>query len=201
MDKPTIAAYDDAANRSAYLDLKSQHKAHPVLDFFISRIPQNGLVLDLGCGVGAEAAIMVQHGLRVDAVDASQGMVDCAQEVHGIAARLATFDDLGSFQNLDGVWAHFSLLHAPRQKLPEYLKDIFNALNPNGVLYISMKCGSGEHRDGLGRFYNYYEVEELERHLQSTGFELVFTNTGTGTGLDEDVMRWVMFLGFKPQPK
>jgi SAM-dependent methyltransferase len=198
MDEPTIRAYDDARNRSAYLDLKGQHKAHPALKFFISRVPQDGLVLDLGCGVGAEAAIMVEQGLRVDAVDASQGMVDCARDVNGIDARLATFDDIKNLSDLDGVWAHFSLLHVARDKLPEYLNSISAVLKPDGVFYLCMKLGVGDHRDGLGRLYTYYEEQELDKLMRAAGFDVFFSDTGNGVGLDEEVIHWMMLFGAKP---
>lgn len=198
VDAKTISVYDSDAHQTAYVDLKRSAEPPPVLLTFISRVPAGGLVLDLGCGTGMEAAIMIDHGLQVDAVDASPGMVRRANELYGLDARVATFDDIGRPETYDGVWAHFSLLHAPRDRFTDHLADIYTALKSGGAFHLCMKVGIGEKRDGLGRLYTYYGEDELKELVIAAGFDWQDSQIGLGKSLDGGREIWMTGLGIKP---
>ena len=65
--------------------------------------------------------------------------------------------------------------------MPSLLARLARALKPDGLLLATFKSGQGEVRDKIGRFYAYYDLDELQRlfnaveglavegHLQSTG--------------------------------
>ena len=44
--------------------------------------------------------------------------------------------------------------------------------------YVSVKLGKGQERDELGRFYTYFNHDELEEILGQSGFEIVDKFTG-----------------------
>ena len=50
------------------------------------------------------------------------------------------------------------------------------------MLYLGMKLGTGQGRDGFGRFYTYYSREDLGQHLTDAGFTLVNARQHTETG-------------------
>ena len=75
-DHETIVVYD--AQVDSYLKMIDQQLADEVLLRFISRFKPNGYVLDLGCGPAKASAIMRDHGLRVDPVDASRIQLESA---------------------------------------------------------------------------------------------------------------------------
>lgn len=190
IDRETISVYDTQAD--AYAGKTDAYNADdPRLIAFIAACPPGGRVLDLGCGPGACAATMVRAGLSVEAVDTSDEMVARAGRLTGVNARKATFDDIDGSAVYDGVWANFSLLHAPRDAFPRHLSAIHHALKPGGTLMIGMKLGTGEGRDRIGRFYTYYAAEDLERHLTDAGFTLRSRAFGSGTGLDGAVSDWI----------
>jgi predicted methyltransferase len=110
-------------------------------------------------------------------------MVKMANDHHDIGARLATFDDVEAVAQYDGVWANFSLLHAPRADLPRHLAALHRALKPGGLLHLGMKTGTGEARDGLDRLYSYYSVAELHGKLANAGFTVTATSEGHERGL------------------
>lgn len=189
-DPRTIAVYDAQAGR--YADLTdTPNTDDPQLARFIAAVGQGGRVLDLGCGPGASAAVMVRTGLRVDALDASAEMVALASRHPGVAARLAGFADLDLVNAYDGVWANFSLLHAHRRDFPAHLAAVHRALRPGGVFFIAMKLGQGEGPDRLGRFYSYYSEDELKDFLHAAGFTVTDRRLGSGTGLDGSVSDWI----------
>ncbi len=191
-DTETLKVYDERV--SQYAEMGSNFEPSPSLEKFISSLPQAAYVLDLGCGPGNSALAMINAGMRVDAVDASRAMVEHAQEVKGIKARLARFDEISGVEIYDGIWANFSLLHAAKSDLPGLVATLHAALKKGGLFHIGMKLGEGEERDELGRFYAYYSEEELKLILQNAGFTLIDTRHGSGKGLSGTDAAWITVL-------
>ncbi len=189
-DAETLRVYDKTAADYARKNQDYLSNDPRLLEFIIA-CPQGGRVLDLGCGPGTSAAVMAQAGLKPDASDASAEMIALAQAHSGVTARQATFDDISGAATYDGIWANFSLLHAPRAAMPGHLAAIKRALKPSGVFYIGLKLGKGEARDALGRLYTYYEEDELKDLLKTAGFTVLDCTFGETEGLDGVMARWI----------
>lgn len=170
-DAKTISFYDNEAER--YAKLTHTDSESDNLIAFMELLPEGGSVLDLGCGPANASAYMRNRGIKPDPVDASQGMVDLANATHNIGARILTFDEIDMVDAYDGVWANFSLLHAKREELPQYLAVIFTALRRGGIFHIAMKVGDGSGRDTLERRYTYVTSTQLKSFLVEAGFEML----------------------------
>ncbi|WP_397544194.1 methyltransferase domain-containing protein [Roseovarius salis] len=188
-DRETLAAY--AAKLEDYARMADDLSGDPRLGAFIAALPKGARVLDLGCGPGWAARRMAMAGLVVEATDASPAMVGEAADIPGVTARVASFDDLDGTDIYDGIWANFSLLHAPRADMPRHLAALRRALKPGGLFHIGMKTGTGAHRDSLGRFYTYYTEEELHVILRDAGFVPFSSDHGCDTGLAGTPEDWV----------
>lgn len=191
-DKATIDVYN--ARAASYNDLVSKDAPDADLQAFIDAVPQGGLVLDLGCGPGNSAAMMNAAGLRAEATDASTEMVKLAQGTYGVDAKLALFDDLSEVDRYDGIWANFSLLHAPKSDMPRHLAAIKTALKPGGVFHIGLKTGTQSERDSIGRMYSYYTVPELNGLLAQAGFTPRTQREGVDKGLSGEMAPFVIIL-------
>lgn len=178
-DRQTLDAYD--ANVADY-EACVGDVPDPTLEDFLDNLPDKAYVLDFGCGPGLAAARMLARGMSVDAIDASTQMVAAAQ-ARGVPARQARFEDPLPMSSYDGVWANFSLLHAPREAFPTHLAAIHAALKPRGRLHLGMKTGQGEGRDRLGRYYVYYTTLELTNALETAGFHVTAVQEGRSRGL------------------
>lgn len=194
-DNETIAVYDDQVEK--YADLVSDENPGSILQSFMDAVKKGSYVLDLGCGPGNSAALMRKYGLKVDPVDASGEMVAHANKTYDINARQATFDDLEEYHTYDGVWANFSLLHAPIKDFPRYLAAIHKALLPDGIFHIGMKLGNGMHRDSIGRMYSYYTEDALTQHLSDRGFKILNKTFGEEPGLSGEIAPWITILARK----
>jgi SAM-dependent methyltransferase len=180
-DPRTIAAYNARARDYAAHVGSTGPDRH--LTAFMARLPAGAMVLDLGCGPGTASAHLRAKGHLTDAIDASSAMVALANETHGLGARVASFDEVVAVAVFDGIWANFSLLHAPRADLPRHLSALHRALKPGGVLHLGMKTGAGDARDTLDRHYTYYSVDELQAVLFAAGFMLDCLFEGRERGL------------------
>lgn len=92
-DRHTLDIYDARAADYAQF-LGADPATTPSLTAFVAALPPGARVLDLGCGPGTWAAAMAQARCKVEATDASQGMVELAAAQPGVTAWQATFDDL-----------------------------------------------------------------------------------------------------------
>jgi len=194
-DPETLAVYAAQADRYANLT-QDANERDPILAEFIAAIPTAGHVLDLGCGPGDSARVMAAAGLNVLAVDAVAEMVALAAQHKGVTAKQQTFDDINGSALYDGIWANFSLLHAPRAALPHILKSLHIALRPNGRFHIGMKLGSETKRDTIGRNYTYVTQDELNGLLAAAGFTITKTTTGRDKGLDGTYADWIAVAAY-----
>jgi Methylase involved in ubiquinone/menaquinone biosynthesis len=164
------------------------------LDRFSAALPKGARVLDLGCGPGQQAAALRARGLTVEASDASPEMAALALRDHGIAVRVEPFEALDATALYHGIWASFSLLHAPRADLPALLARIHRALVPGGAFTLGMKLGAGEGRDDLDRFFAYYTEAELRDLLADAGFTVSHARQGVGSGLSGQPASYVILF-------
>lgn len=188
-DRTTLEVYRAEAAR--YDALPPSAAEAEALEAFLGLLPPGGSILDLGCGPGHHAAAMAARGFDVTAWDASETFLDMAR-AKGVRAERRSFDDLDAEAVFDGIWASFSLLHAPKAAFPRHVAAIARALRQPGHLFLGLKTGTGEHRDALGRFYAYYTEAELSAHLEAESFHILHSVTGHGVGLAGTVDPFVL---------
>lgn len=186
-DAKTLAFYD--AEAPVYADWSAPKGDYAWLEKFLSLIPDNGRLLDYGCGGGWAAKRMLDKGHRVDAFDGSAALAEEASKLTGMNVQVMRFEGVNAEQCYDGIWASFCLLHAPRRAMATNLARIARALRPGGLLYLGLKAGSGETRDSLGRFYSYFEPDEITLLLTDAGFKNIDIGHRQGDGYDGSMER------------
>lgn len=175
--KITIDAYNKGAINFSekfklFTDLKRRYEFKQFLNLL------NGKkIIDLGCGSGINSLYFYNNGLDVVSVDLSIEMIKLCKK-KGLNAMVMDIEDL-EFDNeiFDGIWAVTSLLHIPKSKLKRVIKKLSLILKDNGIIFISIKEGSGEYiiRDeklGLNRFFAFWKEDEIIK-LFSDYFELI----------------------------
>ncbi len=165
MDETTLQFYRQ--NAQSYADWAKAPSTR--LRGFLALLPSGSAILELGCGAGNHAAVMLAEGFSLRATDGSPEMAAIASQRLGHPVEAMRFDQLDAREAYDGVWASACLLHVPREELAGILKRIHRALKPSGVFYASYKMGEGDGRDSLGRYYNYPPREWLEATYASAG--------------------------------
>ena len=190
VDARTIEVYD--ARATDYARLTKELDGYNELVAFCQAMPVDAYVLDLGCGPGFYAAFMADQGCKIDAVDASAEMVKLAAQHTGVTARHASFDDISGDAVYDGIWANFSLLHAPRHAFPKHLAALHRACKPDAKFHIGMKLGSNAGRDSIDRMYTYYQEDDLLTHITTAGFHINHCEHGNSPGLSGEPSDWIL---------
>lgn len=151
------------------------------LEELASLVPEEGRVLDLGCGNGIPAARwLAARGFRVHGVDFSSVMIERARTlVPG-----ATFEcaDVTSMDlppaSLDAVVAFYSLIHIPVEEQPHLLARVGGWLRSGGVamLIVGVGAWTGTEEDWLGAtmYWSHADRETYLGWLSAAGFSVVW---------------------------
>lgn len=195
IDPDTIAFYQ--ARAPHWVFHSGEAHSHQ-LDAYLDRLPAGSAVLELGCGGGRDADQIRRRGFIVDATDATSALVKRANEAFNLGARVMAFHELEAEAAYAGVWAHASLLHCPRDALPDVLTRIHRALRPGGWFFSSYKLGDDEGRDLLGRLHNFPSPEWLFGAYAGAGFTIESHETYAGKASDGTQRDWIDLIARKP---
>lgn len=114
---------------------------------------------DLGCSLGAATMALsrgaTDKGCHIIGVDNSPAMVDrCTQTLKGEAVEILCQDILDTkIENTSVVVLNFVLQFVDKEERPGLLTNIYNGLNPGGVLILSEKVAfddTDENRRQIG---------------------------------------------------
>lgn len=187
LDYYNLNAYD-YFNNSLDADMSEVYKR------FLFYLKENDLILDFGCGSGRDSKYFLDNGYNVDSVDGSLELCNLATKYLNKEVICMKFEDLDVVDKYDGVWACSSLLHVKKEELKNILVKIRNSLKLNGILYVSLKNGSGEEIIN-GRYFNYLTYKEFLDIIDDIGCfeELDFFQTGSSVNKDETKL-WNNFI-------
>ena len=165
MDKITNDYYTNNAklfvNDTIHLTQAMQH----LYSRFVRYLNGNK-ILDLGCGSGRDSLYFMSQCYDVTSLDCNETMLSfaAANGVQNIVCQ--SIEDYDTEQNYDGIWACASLLHIPKEKLPNILIKYADMLNDGGVMYCSFKYGK---RDGIhcGRYFADQTVQSFDQILNA----------------------------------
>lgn len=112
-------------------------------------VPAKGTLLELGCGSGIHAEQFVQQGYTLHGIDASQAMIDIAQQrVQGNANATFEASSIENYIPLKKFDAVISLFHVvsyltTNEQLTKLFSMVSAALKPNGVFVFDCWYGAG----------------------------------------------------------
>lgn len=166
---------------------------------FLTRLCPAARILELGCGGGIDAAYMTAQGHVVIATDGCAAIAARAEVRLGKPVRVMRFDELNAEAEFDAVVASASLLHVPRDDLPNILRLIWTALKPGGWHIATYKGGGFEGRDGFGRYFNYPDREQLRGFYEAAAnWSELDIIEGIGGGYDGKQGPWLRIVVKKP---
>lgn len=185
-DPGTLSFYD--ANAEAFADSPPDKEDAAHLAQFMAELPDGAAVCDLGCGHAWASAVMRDAGFNVTSIDGSSGLAAEAKRRFGVDVQVMRFEDFAFQEAFDGLWAAWSIHHAPRVSIPALLERVGKAVRPGGVLFIAMKGGSGEKRDAIDRHYAYHGMDELVGLIDAQiGADVLVSETRDGPGFDGSI--------------
>jgi SAM-dependent methyltransferase len=176
------SGYDAIADR--YADAAGEGRGpdtyfRAFLARLLGLIPEDGMVLDVGCGAGLIAAGITTRA-RVVAMDISAAQLELAKR-NAPDAMLVRADvgevafEPGTF---DAIVAFWSLIHVPRESHRSLIARIHAWLKPGGVFAGTLGSGDNpaEHvRDfyGASMYWSHFDAETNRTLLREAGFDVL----------------------------
>jgi len=158
------------------------------LKIFVSLLPKNAMVLDVGCGAGVPVAkILIESGFEVTGIDFSKGMLKLARE--NVPKAKLIKEDIATLgftkDSFDGLVAFYSIIHVPREKHRALFQSFYRVLKPNGVMLISMGSDEWEAVEeyyGTKMFWSHYRPRRSLQLVKSADFQIIFDKHILGGG-------------------
>ena len=195
-DPETLAFYVKEA--PVYVSSRPDGEAR-YLAAFLDLLPKGASILELGCGGGRDAEFRIVRGFAVEATDGVPEIASQAAMRLGRPIKIMQFHELVAEMQYDAVTASASLLHVPRDALPDILGRIWRALRPGGHHFATYKGGGVEGRDEHGRYYNYPDRMNLEKfYLQSGHWADIDIKEYIGGGYFGKQGPWLRITAQKP---
>tara|TARA_R110002072_G_scaffold534_7_gene4207 strand:- start:102969 stop:103697 length:729 start_codon:yes stop_codon:yes gene_type:complete len=148
-DKNVANAFDDMVSRS----VPFYKEIHQLILDMCDRYYQSGNIYDLGCSTATTICLIEENFRNKNktaqyiGVDNSAPMLEKAKEkikkheIKNAKLLLNNIEDI-EIQNADVVILNYTLQFLPISKREEVLKNIYEGLNPGGVLILSEKLSS-----------------------------------------------------------
>ena len=170
-----VAAYDVEASRlkSEYERFSFEEIHSAVLDL----VPDTpSFVLDIGAGIGRDAAWFADKGHTVVAVEPSTEMRKAGQERHHSSNIQWMNDTLPKLEQVfsskltfDLVWLSAVWMHVPKTKRDRAFRKIVSVLRPGGSVMVSIRVGPQPE----GRPMDPVTVADVESMAQRRGLQIV----------------------------
>ena len=144
------------------------------LNPLVSTLKAGSSVLDAGCGSGRDLLWLKNRGFHVTGFEKSEKLAAMARKNANCPVIEGDFEvfDFSSL-SFDAVTAVGSLVHIPRERTSSVIANVSRALAENGLLYISLKEGSGTATDSTGRVFFLWRNKELQYLFDQLGFQVL----------------------------
>jgi len=163
-------------------------------DYFLSSLPANGEILDIGCGSGRDSKYFMSKGYQVLPLEPAAQLAKLAKAYLGTPVSIQKIEDITYQNRFVGAWACASLLHLPYKEMYSALEKIYKALKPYGHLFISLKHGVKEEMR-KGRLFCDYTQEKFESlNYDKIGFRLVEYTFSQDKREDRENEQWLNVL-------
>ncbi len=192
MTMSTLDYYNNHAKD--YFDFTVNADMQTQYDAFLKYVKREGKILDFGCGSGRDSLYFKNKGYNVTAIDGSEEMCKIAREYTGLDVKCMNFNDFNEVNSYDGIWACGTLLHVKRKEVLNMLIKLRDALTENGYIFAALKNGTGEEITKDGRYYCYFDLDEMEDLTNQANLDTVLVYMSRSVNNPNEEKYWNNFI-------
>lgn len=140
----------------------------------------DGVVVDVGCGLGQVTADLARRGLTVLGLDPSEGMLAFARRDHpalDFSVGDSTLESIDADVTIAAIIARFSLIHSDPSVVPEIMRNWANRVPVGGVVLAA--CQMSEDAEVVEFDHTVaaawrWHPDRLSAELSAAGFDEVW---------------------------
>lgn len=156
-----------------------------VRDKFLSYIPQESTILDIGCGTGRDARYFIKHSHNMVGIDICEPFITGLQNTTPGKYFVGDIVDPDSSvyqEKYDAVWCNAAIVHLERRESQQVIKNSFQALREWGYFFLSTKFSLTDthvaEKESKSipwsiKSYLYYTEIDLRWDLEEAWFEIL----------------------------
>ncbi len=146
---------------------------------FITYIPKNARVLDIGCAWGIHLPLFAGIGskLHYEGMDISKSMISIAKKrwpEHKFSVADVTDKKTLPKKKYDALWAAGILMHIPASEWQELFSNLESLLKPGGVMYFTIPLGKirADIKGDL-RYFGYMKKNTVLKFMKDSGWKIL----------------------------
>ncbi|MFA6537652.1 MAG: class I SAM-dependent methyltransferase [Patescibacteria group bacterium] len=138
MQKSIARSYDKIGQEYTKQHGYGEQLSIPSLKKFLSFLPKNAEILDVGCGGGQDSKFLSDNGCSVLGIDVSREMIKLAKKFSPKSNfKITDMMKLSSMKKYDGIWCCRVFHHISIKDQEEFLDKLKSLLKKNGILYLT----------------------------------------------------------------
>lgn len=153
----------------------------PHLNKFLSYLPKNAKVLDVGCGPGTFTQYVYKK-FDVEGIDISEEMLKIARKkfpdvlFKNMDMKHMTYEN----NSFDAIVAGYSFIHIAEDEVVTTLEEFHRILKPSGYVFIMAMEGEKDQivaeplLKSEKTFINFFSLDRLSNYLKEVGFHIEF---------------------------
>ncbi|MFT5681418.1 MAG: SAM-dependent methyltransferase [Myxococcota bacterium] len=152
------------------------HDVSQNVDALLSAITANApcRILDVGCGPGRDLVTFSRLGHHPTGLDGTARFCQMARAASGCPVY---HQDLLKLTlppaHFHGIFANACLFHVPAVALPDVLRNLWQTLQPGGILFSSNPRGDNQAGWGGDRYGHYHDLPGWTGFMEDAGFSAV----------------------------
>lgn len=148
------------------------------LNLIVNTIPQQGSILDLGCGTGEPIAkFFIEKGYKVTGVDGSQKMIElCKKRFPNERWLVSDMREINLHQRFDAILAWHSFFHLDSDSQRDMFKIFASHIKPGGILAFTSGDEESEvwtNNGGQELYHASLSAKEYNGLLKDSAFKLL----------------------------
>ncbi len=155
---------------------KSAILLYSQLKYFISLIPKNGRILDIGCGPGHDTEYFAKHGFQSIGIDFSSGMIKYAKKNRpaGLFKQidLLEVDKYFPKNYFDGIWASSSITHLNKKDISKSLGQIKKVVLHQRPIIFFVKAKTKQRRIKKEIIFNEFYKKDIINYIKKSKLQI-----------------------------
>jgi len=167
------------------------------LDHLVALLPENGEILDLGCGIGIPFdKYLADHNLKITGIDVASKHIKQAKQNIPTATYIEgdfSIMDFGK-KKFDAIIALYSIFHIPRIEQQGLFNRMYSLLKDSGLILMTLGTSNEESMNTFcdaPMVWSNYDPDKYRKMIDKSNFKIIDSEYEGQPG-DNEYHWWIL---------